>query len=83
MVGEQLDRLRGTGARGRARTDARWTGRAGARAVAARSAESTFGLGFCHRSTATRWRSTSRSACFEVNERANSVIQPDWRTNIR
>jgi hypothetical protein len=49
----------------------------------ARSAQASFGLGFCRRSTATSWRSTSNSASFDAEERASSAIQPVRRTKIR
>jgi hypothetical protein len=52
-------------------------------AIIARSARSSLGLGFCRRSTATFWSSTSSSASFHAAERASSTIQPDRRTNIR
>jgi hypothetical protein len=52
-------------------------------ASTARSAQSSFGLGFCRRSTATSWRTTSSSASFEAAERASSIIQPVRRTKIR
>ena len=38
--------------------------------------QSSFGLGFCRRSTATSWRSTSSSASFGAAERAGSASQP-------
>jgi hypothetical protein len=50
---------------------------------APRSAQSSFGLGFCRRSTATSWRSTSSSASFDAAERASSASHPARRTNIR
>jgi hypothetical protein len=45
-------------------------------ASTARSAQSSLGLGFCRRSTATSWRSTSSPASFDAEERARSAIQP-------
>jgi hypothetical protein len=41
-----------------------------------RSAQSSPGPGFCRRSTATSWRSTSNSVSFDAAERASSPIQP-------
>ena len=52
-------------------------------ASTARSAQSSLGLGFCRRSTATSWRSTSSSASFDAAEHASSAIHPARRTNIR
>jgi hypothetical protein len=52
-------------------------------AITARSAQSILGLGFCRRSTATSWRSTSSSASFDAAERASSTIQPVRRTKSR
>jgi hypothetical protein len=49
----------------------------------ARSAQSSLGLGFCRRSTASSWRSISSSASFDAAERASSAIQQVRRTNIR
>ena len=42
-------------------------------ASTARSAQSSFGLGFCRRSTATSWRSTSNSASLDAEERARHM----------
>ena len=58
-------------------------GAAGPGPSTARSAQPVPGFGFCRRSTATSWRSTSNSASFESAERAGSTIQPAIRTKIR
>lgn len=47
------------------------------------SAQSSLGLGFCRRSTATSWCSTSNSASLEAEERASSTIHPARRTKIK
>ncbi len=52
-------------------------------ASTARSAQSSFGLGFCRRSTATSWRKMSSSASLAAAERASKAIQPVMRTKIR
>jgi hypothetical protein len=52
-------------------------------AITIRSAQSSFGLGFCRRSTATSWRSTSSSASFDAAERASNAIHPVRRTKNR
>jgi hypothetical protein len=52
-------------------------------AITSRSVQSSLGFGFCRRSTATSWRSTSNSASFDAAERASSAIQPVRRTNTR
>jgi len=52
-------------------------------ASTARSAQSSLGRGFCRRSTATSWRSTSISASFDAADRASSANQPVRRTNTR
>jgi hypothetical protein len=46
------------------------------RASTIRSAQSTWGLRFCRRSTATSWRRTSSSASFDAGQRASSAIHP-------
>ena len=59
------------------------TGNSRARpAITIRSAQSSWGLRFCRRSTATSWRSTSSSASFDAADRASSTIHPARRTNI-
>jgi hypothetical protein len=51
--------------------------------VQAEAGQSSLGLGFCRRSTATSWRSTSSSVSFYAAECASHAIHPVRRTKNR